>query len=405
MFSLKINNVDYSNWLIRDTMVPVVNRNRDFTPIASELILSLSELTNHVSEGDDVTVQEYNSSYPFYWGTVSRVKRIHDTRAYDVTVQHKINKLQKNFVTHNDLHAYFVDTNDLKKYNPIGIGTGYATVQLIHLLSCLGEASGFIFETSGLDVKNENNFIEEITWSSANHKIYINDLYVSEDMLWCVNNNVATKKGNIELKSDYKSNVLNTFDLFQEICSNLGLAVYLSQTGSPKRIMLFRATEAVYSPSEDLTFSKVTTKREPTPGGYSYKVNFNDEISTYKSDTEHDLEEIEDVSIDEGKATLTTIKNLAYLYQKPNSDDGDTLGISDFAPSIGWSSKQGEKFIYPFEGNELSMLRNKRNSSISEHAITDIRCPYNHGALNSLSHFVDTNKLSKKSIIKYEVAV
>lgn len=411
MFSIKVNNVDMSNYWIGGTNIPFSNRNKDYSVILTELTLIFSWNTpiGSLQEGYEVTFQEYNSAYPFWIGYITRTPVKNDSQTYEVIAQNVLNKLNNTLVTYDSLHPYLIDS-DLKKYNPNGYNTGYATVQVVHLLETLSQylPPSIQIDCSALEGETPFNFIETIGWV-GDHNIYTRDLYFAEDMIWCINNNVATKHDNIETNPDYSVNVFTLFELFQQIMSSLGLVYYYSRSGAAKRIMITIGDNAIPSFSNNLIYHKMTDNYEAEENGYSYKIYFNDDYTKYKSNDLNELEEIESTVDDEGKVSIPTIKNLVYTYQKPSGDDGEVLGIADFAQIEGRESLQGKKYIYPFDsvGNgtkSVGMLNKKIFAKTRAHAVTEITTGYLFTVVNALTHSIDVNKSEKKSKIRYEFA-
>lgn len=405
MFDIEINNRVMSGKVLGSTDVPIVNRNRDYTPIGSEIRISFAWDTflGFLAEGYEVKVYE-NSIYPFFFGYITKVKQDYNNRLVEVTVKHFLTKGERFTIKHSALHPEIFKSVDGKNYHADGITVGCASVQVLYLLEILGRAQNITVDASALNAVSSFTFVEAILWGGVNYNIYLKDLYFSEDMLYCLNNNIATMQQNIEDNYNYMINRFTYFRLFQEICSNLGFIVYFAQSGSVRRLIVQKDNKIVYNPSANHTYKYVDDKIEGSDFGYSYQIHFNDNISTYKSSDEHALEEIEQLisNTDKGQEVISTISNLVYFYQKPTADDGKTLGMADFSQVPSNGSQQGRKFILPYSGgSNFGVLKKKAAAKTSEFVVNEKVTSFTpHEGLNALRHFVKLG--TRESEIRYE---
>lgn len=105
--SVHINNIDQSSYLTNCSNIPIVKRNRDWSPIFGGFTCSISSnATTEPMKDDRVRVVVEGSEV--YYGYVSRKEFNRDTSTWDLEITHWLMKLEQYKISYADLHTELI---------------------------------------------------------------------------------------------------------------------------------------------------------------------------------------------------------------------------------------------------------------------------------------------------------
>jgi len=335
-FIVKINNVDRSDYVIDCGLVPALERNRDWTPILSEIDITISaKVPVPPGEGQKITIaSSANPLYPFYIGLISERKYDYQLSAYRLQVISILSKLARKKTSYYNLHNEIAMGATLRQYNPSD-NTGYPAVQLLWLLDRM------FFDVDILvSLPNENIIIQTITFGGVERLMQLKHLRIDENMLYAVNQNVATFHTTIEADGEKRLLVPSYWDIIQAFCSGIGTAegftseyiigfhLRWSTSGAPETLTFVQKSSTPININDDVVYNKEVSNIVGDENGVSYNVMFT-ERSYYALTTERIISEHEEFEGDGGNSVDYPM-NFMILYEKYWEAEGYSFLLHDY---------------------------------------------------------------------------
>lgn len=131
---VKINNIDVSNYVTNCSLVPIVNRNRDYSPVFEGIRLSISSaVPNEPLKGQEVLIT-VNAAQDVFLGIIKDKKFNYSSYLWELEVDHYLLQLETLLVSYNDLHNDFV----LESINDDADWTEFTVNTSDDYLTCIG---------------------------------------------------------------------------------------------------------------------------------------------------------------------------------------------------------------------------------------------------------------------------
>lgn len=260
IFQISINGTDVSQYVNNDSEVDVsvCERNRDFSLIVPGFELVMKHSAPTYSEGQIVLVSTYNSSYPFFVGWIRKSKYVEALRAYSYEVEGVISKLQTSFVKASTLHSDISATSDLSKFNPSD-AEGFANVQICHAVETMFYgATGKTIDLSS--VKDTVLETKEPLTGQGTKALKVKHLCMDENIMYCINNEVAIASGYIESNADYQKNIWSYFDFINFFFSSIKAVGAWSRDASPQIFKVFEHLDTPFSFTNAETYKSENDK-------------------------------------------------------------------------------------------------------------------------------------------------
>jgi hypothetical protein len=232
--------VDLTDYIDSIDLVPLINRNRDYTLTIPSVSLVVSVTIRDYLDDDSFVFDEGKYIY-FYSGTTIVYSGIITSSFYNaasmtfkISTRSILSLLDTNamLIEYSILHTLLsTGTNWWEWYvESVYSPSGPNDVGVLWLLKILFYLAGVTSSINALDVSG----VEDVVlWHATDWDIDITykDLMIDEGMLYCINQSVATKYTVIDdANNDYNTNKITFFELVSEIFSSLGLTI--CQTGN-----------------------------------------------------------------------------------------------------------------------------------------------------------------------------
>lgn len=232
-----------ANWVVACDKIPYYLRNRDFSTGNESLNMSISFNCPYVVEIDD-KVKITIDSTDVFGGFINKLVTSRDSAVYKIELYHNLQNLEKYIVQYDDLHSLLTaNGGDPYKYQAIHWGSPFncdiPIAGVLHILVKMFLKAGLTLDVS--DVENAVAFsytfnapdgITDPGYGSTQNVLY-KQLFIYENMLYCINQGVAAPHANIDNtvdehnKKTYAANKITFFEYVQEILSNLSLGLKL----------------------------------------------------------------------------------------------------------------------------------------------------------------------------------
>jgi hypothetical protein len=277
-FKITIATYDVSDYATACGEIPIVERNLDYSIIASEFSMSVAEtFTAHTIVADDEVLFYIDSasSYPVFVGIVKEVVFDYESRTYDVNVASVVSKMKSKTVTYANLHSSLIDTANDNYYKAVD-NQGYPNVNVLWVMKKMCLQCGIDLDISSLESVG-TGFYEEKFISSlgVTRQFYISDLKFDENMLYALNQDEV---GNHTIWEALISRIRKSptyFELFSMLMSYLGLTLTWSQNGTTKQLRLaLKDNSYEKSFTDDLTYLKKIGAMDGSDEGVSWIGNF-----------------------------------------------------------------------------------------------------------------------------------
>lgn len=214
-FSYKNNTDLLDDFIIDCDSIPIWQTNRDYKPIIPEFTMKVSSLIDDtlIDEDEPIDVYYNNDTYPIFSGYVTRKQYNTESRAWEVSVTHNLGKLREYYITYANLHSVLSTGATAQQY----LGTdnqGYPSTQLSWVLKKMFGVAGLTLDTQDVD----DVFLEQIVADGAPRDIYFKHLRLDENMLYAINQPVASLYSTYDLYPDYVQNRITFWDFVSTIC-------------------------------------------------------------------------------------------------------------------------------------------------------------------------------------------
>ncbi|EFK95512.1 hypothetical protein LDC_2478 [sediment metagenome] len=357
-YIVKSDTIDITDYVLDCSKVPAIERNRDFTPVISEIDMRISAKVSslYVGVGREITIaSESSQSYPFYIGYISESIYDYESRTYQLQIVSKLSDLKKYTVSYADLHSLISAGATQQQYRNPDNG-GYPSVQLIWIIEKMFEQVSI-----ELGLPTSLGEIDRFIFGGVERVIQLQHLRVDENMLYAIDQYVATNHVNIDADSEKLLIVPTFWDFFIWFVSSIGNVngptigynIRWSTSGTPKKIEFFpRDDSPITSITDDITYGRQDSNIVGDDNGYSYNVQFRNR-QYYAQQTETSLADHKGFS-GLGKNEVDYPANFIIMYEKYWVAPGEVLGLEDY-PS----------YVYPAE----SFLYNKIQAATHDYNV------------------------------------
>lgn len=338
--------------------------------------------TGHgLSEGDVIQVKSTGTlpapleSKVYYWIRVddANTVRLYKDHSDYVTGTPVINFTDTGSGTHTFAFADWNKYAGAFSYNATyGHTSVNACASLSWIVKKMFQIAGLALDTSLVD----GIILHKFTIDSVEYDWTWNEIYLDENMMFCLNQNKAINPYVIDDDTDYIDSQITFLEFIQDIFGKIGFNAKFIGTTSTKTYLLVpqaRDIDGVITPDDEDNFVIADSDKldykdyviVDDGGGYSHSRTFNTNRALYSDPTEYDLEEYTGkVRTQAGRKRIDWFTNLRFLLQD------QTL----IPYSSGWLVNPNT-FGYEFYNiTYYSAIRNQVYSLLN-HQHEEISCP------------------------------
>lgn len=216
---------DISNSVIKISEIPFINRNRDFTPIAKPIRISISENDSYIPYVYDDLIQVKSDSTVIWSGYISDSTHNYNLRTYELVVENDLMLMEKEIIDVGNPAfsggAFQYDT-----------GGTYPLVNLLYFLKEIFDMSGLTLSTTEVDAE-----ILFTHYFASNIGIPYNRLVIDENELRVLGQDQAANYATISVELDYPENQITAWDFAYNIIGNLRLGLVITANRTYKLIL------------------------------------------------------------------------------------------------------------------------------------------------------------------------
>ena len=334
-YVIKYGATDITNYIVEISDIPTIERNRDFTRILSEVVITASENWGFVTGtlGAKITIASASSSsYPFFIGYIVESTYDYERHVIVIHLSHFLSKLKNYIVKYSNLHTLISTSATAQQYRASD-NEGYPSVQVIHLIQKMFDDAGIEIYLNGI----KDLIVDSFVFGGSTRDIEVEHLRLDENMIYCLNQSTATYYTTIEADEEKRNAQITYWDFFQIFIScigqdateKIGFNLGVSASGTPEQIILYlRDNDPITSISNDYIYEKRITKIQGNPGGYAYNILFANR-GDYAATAETALSDHKGYTED-GSNSIEWMTNLLFLYEKFWVTAGDTFGLTDY---------------------------------------------------------------------------
>lgn len=231
---------------------------------------------------------------------------------------------------------YFALCDNEKYFGQVDSYNVNAKVQLKWLVQNIFGMAGIVLDTSLVD----NIIFHAFTISSVDYTWNWSEIYIDENMLYCLNQSVALESSQLE-SGQYINSQITFLEFIQDLFGKLGLAIKFIGNATIKTYLLIpqnRDVDGVIHPdSEDvfvITDSNKDSYAEDTiiddNGGYKHSRRFSDNSADYVSVTPVDIDEQDGIRVNAGKTDISWFTNLRFYLRNKAVSDFQTLNPNSY---------------------------------------------------------------------------
>jgi hypothetical protein len=223
--------VNISDYVISEGTgkIPFIERNSDWSPIASTFDLGVSSaFGTAIVRGD--RFRFYNDTQIIFAGYADQVIYDYDRRYYRVQLVNDLMKLDSYKLEHSVLGT-LIETNggDLFKYNPSD-SQGYPNVNLLWAMQCCFTAAGM-----SLDVTDVADLVYYDFSNPSFPDVTYSDLAMDYNMLYCLGQTSAAYRSDLDdPNQNFISSKITLWDFMQELFRYFGFTLVLQDVNSYK---------------------------------------------------------------------------------------------------------------------------------------------------------------------------
>lgn len=333
-YIVKSGSIDISDYVDDCSGVFVIERNRNFEPVLSEItmIVSGNVSPGSVQPGDEIRIApESSSSYPFYIGIISESKYDKEEHIYNLQIRSKLSVLQNYLVNYQTLHNVLSAGATLQQYRAVD-NQGFPSVQLTWIIEKM-------FELLNIEINLPSplGIIQTISFGGIDRLMQLQHLRVDENMLYAINQPDACNHNTIDADPNKRVLVPTFWDFFIWFCSvigntetnNIGYNLRWSTSGTPEQLELFIRDNTEITIDDDINYGEENSNIVGEEGGYSYSVMFT-QRTHYADAIKYNIGEIKDYTVD-GKNSISWPTNFIIMYEKYWEAAGYIVGgLSDW---------------------------------------------------------------------------
>ncbi|MBI1939185.1 MAG: hypothetical protein HYS25_13835 [Ignavibacteriales bacterium] len=248
---------DISDYVTDCGDIPFLARNRDMTPQIGEVKLSIAVTIrifyNNQSFSFDYEdkFRIFNDSQIIFAGYTTKTQFDWGENTFNVTVTHRFAELDNKYVDYDTLHnVIYQNTMTGYEYRR----ASYYPMPIVYynyLLRMMFSLINITLDASGVDeIVILSGTIPELT-PAYNYNIKMKEIFVGEDQLFCLNQNIAAYYGVIDNTTDYDyaKDKLTCWKLIQFVCGSLGYRIDVTGIDSAKLTRVINKTN--YSVVDD----------------------------------------------------------------------------------------------------------------------------------------------------------
>lgn len=217
--------VDISMYLISNGTgkIPFIDRNSDWSPIASGFNISITSKYNvTISRGDKFRFR--NDSQVIFAGYADQVKYDYGGLYWNIYLINDLMKLETTKLEYAALHSIVSASPDSFEYNDndtVGSET-FANINMLYLMKCCFASVGMSLDTSNVD-----SVVFDNTWLI---NVPYNRLVLDYESIYSLGNNVAVAHAKID--SDHYDSKITMFNLLEWLCKIFRFTLVLTDVNS-----------------------------------------------------------------------------------------------------------------------------------------------------------------------------
>lgn len=304
---------DYSDYVTGIEPIPMIDRNRDFEPVVSEVNVVISKVLTTLQKGQDVMI--YKASNIIFTGYIDSIKNNYEQDVWEVRIVSHLALLQNYYVNYETLHADLVsNAASIEEYCPAEADfEGYESVQCIYLIKRMFAIAGLTtFET---EIENTNLFA--LTKFGKQEFYTIKDIRIDEYVLYAINQIRVYKYDNNPANTYEQDPALKItfFDFLKIFCSVTG--TFLAPRAL-KRFLFYHASSGNYTVSDDYKWGYSVEEIDAAETDYNFVMNFAVQDANWRSGyhSKGGASPIEQVNEGTGNEVIDWYDNLFFLLKE-----------------------------------------------------------------------------------------
>ena len=405
-FNCYHNEIDISDYVVRLSDIPFIERQRNFEWIVSVMFASISTEYGTDFELAD-TVSIYADSQCIFCGKVDSAKKSWDNRTWELELSSSIKLLQDIKIAgeDSDLLTYLeLGTTDQFKINTLTyeseigeLEIDVKNINLLWLFEAMFNEVGLELDTSALSGVWVRNFTPHSTLRQFNY----DDIYIDYQMLLKVNQGSLAEASD----NDYK---ITYFDLLSKIASYFKIIIVPDGEDSFKLYGKNQLSEYSINDNYKYSYSEEDTGAEESNGYifniiYSYTtdsysdIGFNSIQLAYYDTTGWSYNNDGSIEIKDGDEELeiTGYNHLIFFLRNKETSPEDFLYQNGF--TSGYSSFD----YFDYDTTDHSLLNQEIDAEFSDWQIKEIETSLRYDIALVLKHQINIEERVSK--ITYEV--
>lgn len=371
--------VDISDYVTGMSEIPFLSRNRDWTiradslniTVAGSLIVDRTGWTNF-QRGDYFRV--YNNANLIFYGFVNSSEFNYESHTFDVEIFDNIVALQNKRIEYNVLHSELSSGSPASYEYTASDYYGYPDVGFLYLMQKMFDICNLTLDVS--DIQNEIAFSDNINFKDYAYK----EIFLDENMLYCINQSVATYYTTIDdTINEYNENKITFFELVNELCTSFKLMIQLVDVGSYK--LAFSTVNYTISDDDSWQYTENLIKAEKTLDDIGVGIS-----SALRADYQStDITQLTPSSWGGGEK-ISYYSNLVLLVADP--DILHAYATGSLQPAI----------LEGHPENSFNPIKERVISRVTDRTEYKIKCPIQDDFKTIVQNFIDVNDLTSNII-------
>jgi hypothetical protein len=226
--------LDVSDYLLTDgtSAIPFIERNSDWTLIASTFDITISSVCNYTID-QGLPFRFVESSSVLFAGYADSIEYDYANKYYRIQIANDLQKLNDIKLDSITLHPIISGSSggNLYNYNPddyVYVSEHFSSISLMYALKCCFQAAGLTLDTSEID-----NVVSG-KWIFAYEEIDVpfNRLALDYQAFYCMGQSVACNSDKIN--SDYYDSKISLMEFISWICRTFRLTFKITDVNSYK---------------------------------------------------------------------------------------------------------------------------------------------------------------------------
>ena len=327
--------VDVSEYIVSLDGVPLTKINNDYTFSAEGFGLDVvNTIPYDIQNAKDVKVSKFDGSswVAIFLGFSDGVNADVQNDTFRVKVLNIIFRLKKFTVDYDTLHSDLVNNNASGSNDYVASDNkGYPNLRIVYLIKRMftialaGYQTAFDFVVPGLILKDKT--IKNPNLSDyGTFDFYFNEIRIDENMLYAVNQNVATNHGRVDGDPDLIRSKITFWDFLQQVFSDFSVFLSVSNGNLHAERIVGENYENPYQIADEYIFHKEERVNKADDERYFILREMNCDRGAYTTDNLDDIDTVLVEGYFHVGSQIPFLKNLAYLLQVKNTDS-DVYGI------------------------------------------------------------------------------